>query len=83
MCLAVPDGLDVASTAYGKLCFHRALMEPRGLPSFNSVKITRQTSPNQAPIDKRRIKTIFNHFRDKPARYNLQYGNGSPGETGA
>jgi hypothetical protein len=52
----------------GKLCFHRALMEPRGLPSFNSVKITRQTSPNQAPIGKRRIKTIFNHFRDKPAR---------------
>jgi len=43
-------------------------MEPRDLPSFNAVKITRQTSPKQAPIDKRRIKTIFNHFRDKPAR---------------
>jgi len=27
-----------------------------------------ETSPNQAPIDKRRINTIFNHFRDKPAR---------------
>jgi hypothetical protein len=27
-----------------------------------------ETSPNQAPIDKRRIKTIFDHFRDKPAR---------------
>jgi hypothetical protein len=44
-------------------------MEPRDLPSFNAVKITRQTSLNQAPIDKRRMKTIFNHFRDKPARY--------------
>jgi hypothetical protein len=53
----------------GKLYFHLALMEPRDLPSFNAVKITRQTSPDQAPIDKRRIKTIFNHFRDKPARY--------------
>jgi len=28
-----------------------------------------ETSPNQTPIDKRRIKTIFNHFRDKPARF--------------
>jgi len=54
----------------GKLNFHRALMEPRDLPFFNAVKITRQTSPNQAPIDERRIKTIFNHFRDKPARWN-------------
>jgi hypothetical protein len=31
-------------------------------------RVVHQTSPNQAPIDKRRLKTIFNHFRDKPAR---------------
>jgi len=68
VCLDFPDGLNVASTAYGKNYFHQALMEPHDLPSFNAVKITRQTSLNQAPIDKRRIKTIFNHFRDKPAR---------------
>jgi len=51
-----------------KLCFHPDLMEPRGLPSFNAVKITRQTSLNQAGKGERRHKTIFNHFRDKPAR---------------
>jgi hypothetical protein len=45
-------------------------MEPRDLPSFNAVKITRQTSLNQAQIDKRRIKTIFNHFRNRHARFN-------------
>jgi hypothetical protein len=49
-------------------------MKPRDLPSFNAVKITRQTSPNQAPIDKRGINTIFNHFRDKPARYLIEEG---------
>jgi hypothetical protein len=52
----------------GKLYFHRALMEPRGLPSFNAAKITRQTSPNHAPIDKRRIKTIKNQLFNPPAR---------------
>jgi hypothetical protein len=70
MCLDFPEGLNVASKAYGKSYFHQALMEPRGLPSFRAVKITRQTSPNQAPIDKRRKKTIFDHFRDKPARWS-------------
>jgi len=54
VCLDVPDGPNVASTAYGKNYFHPALMEPRDLPFFNAVKITRQTSPNQALIDKRR-----------------------------
>jgi hypothetical protein len=51
----------------GKLCVLQDLMEPHDLRSFNA-KITRQTSQNQAPIDKIRLKTIFNHFRDKPAR---------------
>jgi hypothetical protein len=58
VCLDVPDGLNVASTAYGKNYFHPALMEPRDLPSFNAVKITRQTSPNQALIDKRRSARV-------------------------
>jgi hypothetical protein len=52
-----------------KVCFLQDLMDPRDLRSFNAVKITCQTSPNQTPIDKRRLKTIFNHLRDKPARY--------------
>jgi len=52
-----------------KLYFHPDLMELHDLPSFNTAKITRQTSPNQAPIGKRRLKTIFNHFLDKPARF--------------
>ena len=54
-----------------KLCFLQDLLELHDLPSFNAVKITHQTSPNQAPIDKRRPKTIFNHFRDKPARHTV------------
>jgi hypothetical protein len=51
-----------------KLCFLQDLLEPRDLPSFNAVKITRQTSLNQARKDERRLKTTFNHFRDRPAR---------------
>lgn len=38
-------------------------------------RVVHQTSPNQTRKDKRRIKTIFNHFRDKPAR-ELQTANG-------
>ena len=34
-------------------------------------RVAHQTSPNRTPIGKRRINTIFNHFRDKPARYRL------------
>jgi hypothetical protein len=68
--------------------FARALKTPLSfrfvgtheLPSFNAVKIARQTSPNQVPIDKKRIKTIFNHFRDKPARYGKNRGGDSPAE---
>jgi hypothetical protein len=52
----------------GKRYFLQDLMEPHDLPSFNTAKITRQTGPNQAPIGKRRLKTIFNQFWDKPAR---------------
>jgi len=33
------------------------------------LRFAHQTGPNQTPIDKRRIKTILDHFRDKPARY--------------
>jgi hypothetical protein len=55
----------------GKLCFLQDLMEPSDLPSFNTAKITRQTSLNQTPIDERRPWTIFNHFRDKPPRVQL------------
>jgi len=57
----------------GNLHFLQDLMEPSDLRSFNTARIVRQTSPNQAPIDKRRLKTIFNHFRDKPARLKLSF----------
>jgi hypothetical protein len=52
----------------GKLYFHRALMEPVICHLSTRSRFAYGTSPNQAPIDKIRIKTILNHFRDKPAR---------------
>jgi hypothetical protein len=58
----------------GKLYFHRALMEPVICHLSTRSRFAYGTSPNQAPIDKRRIKTIFNHFRDKPAPYCSEPG---------
>jgi len=46
-------------------------LEPMSCHLSTRPRVTHQTSPNQTPIDKRRISTIFNHFRDKPARYRL------------
>ena len=66
-CRDAPNGLDAASTAYEKLLSFR-FVGTHELPSFNTPRVAHQTSPNRTPIDKRRIKTIFNHFRDKPAR---------------
>jgi hypothetical protein len=37
-------------------------------PFSTRSRVAHQTSPNQTPIDKRRITTLFNHYRDKPAR---------------
>jgi hypothetical protein len=71
VCLDFPEGSECGLNGLWKNDFHQALMEPRDLPSFNAVKIARKTSPNQGPIGKRRIKTIFNHFRDKLARIYL------------
>jgi len=45
-------------------------------------RVAHQTSPNQAPIDERRPKTTFNHFRDKPARYICDFDNGKLQKTG-
>jgi hypothetical protein len=46
-------------------------LEPMSCHLSTRPRVTHQTSPNQTPIDKRRIKTIFNHFRDKPARQEI------------
>ena len=42
------------------------------MPFFNTPRVAHQTSLNQTPIDKRRITTLFNHFRDKPARFAME-----------
>ena len=74
-CLGAPNKLVAASTVYGKIYFHPDLLEPMIRPLSTRPRFAHQTSPNQTRKDKRRIKTIFNHFRDKPARYmNLQVG---------
>jgi hypothetical protein len=51
-----------------KLHFLQDLFELRGLPSLKTAIFAYQTSPCQTRKDKRRIKTIFDHFWDKPAR---------------
>jgi hypothetical protein len=55
-----------------KLYFPSDLLESRDLPSFNTTTFTQQTGPNQTRIDKRRLKTIFSHFGDKPARFTAR-----------
>jgi len=67
-CLGAPNKLEAASTVYGKTNFHPDLLEPMSCHLSTRPRVTHQTSPNQTPIDKRRINTILNHFRDKPAR---------------
>ena len=51
-----------------KLHFGEDLMETFDSPSFSAVRFKREISLNRAAIDRRRLVTIFNHFRDKPAR---------------
>jgi hypothetical protein len=52
-----------------KTAFFRIRWNPMGFRFSARPRVVHQTSPNQTPIDKRRTKTIFNHFRDKPARF--------------
>jgi hypothetical protein len=52
-----------------KLYFLSDSLEPMSCHLSTRPRVAHQTSPNQTPIDKRRINTIFNHFRDKPARF--------------
>ena len=61
---------DAASTAYEKVYFLQDLLEPMSCHLSTRPRVAHQTSPNQTSIGKRGIKTIFNHFRDKPARYH-------------
>jgi hypothetical protein len=51
-----------------KLRFLSDSLEPMSCHLSTRPRVAHQTSPNQTTIDKRGIKTIFNHFRDKPAR---------------
>ena len=43
-------------------------METFDSPSFSDVRFKREISLNRAAMDRRRLMTIFNHLRDKPAR---------------
>jgi hypothetical protein len=46
-----------------KNCFLSDLLEPMSCPFSARPRVAHQTSPYQTPIDKRRIKTIFNPFQ--------------------
>jgi hypothetical protein len=59
--LEVPSGLRAASTVYGKTPLPSGFVGTHDLTSF---RFAHQTSPYQAPIVKRRRKTIFNHLRE-------------------
>jgi len=74
-CLDAPKGLDAASTGYGQLYFLSVSLESISCHFSARSRVAHQASPNQTPIDKRRINTIFNHFRDKPARYQTLESN--------
>jgi len=62
-------GLDAASNGYGKTLLSFRFVGIHELPSFNAAKSCSPTSPNQTQIGKRGKKTIFDLFRDKPARF--------------
>jgi len=62
-----------------KLYFLSDSLEPMSCHLSTRPRVAHQTSPNQTPIDKRRIKTIFNHFRDKPARGRKRFCGGANG----
>jgi hypothetical protein len=51
-----------------KLQFPSDSLEPMSCHLSTRPRFAHETSPNQTRKDKRRLKTIFNHFRDKPAR---------------
>ena len=55
--------------AMEKLHFPSVSLEPMSSHLDAPPRVAHQTSLNQIPIGKRGIKTIFNHFRDKAARY--------------
>ena len=58
-----------------KLQFPSDSLEPMSCHLSTRPRFAHETSPNQTRKDKRRLKTIFNHFRDKPARYFRSIGN--------
>jgi len=48
--------------------FSFRLVEPHELPFFNTAKIRPQNKPKSDANRQKRKKTVFNRFRDKPAR---------------
>jgi hypothetical protein len=52
-----------------RLCFLSVSLEPMSCHSSTWPRVAHQTSPIQMQIGKRGINTIFDHFRDKPARF--------------
>jgi len=52
-----------------RLCFLSDLLESMSCHLSTRPRVVHQTSPNQTQIGKRGKKTIFDLFRDKPARF--------------
>jgi hypothetical protein len=59
VCLEVPDGLNVASTAYGKVLLPSSFDGTRDLPSFNAVKICLRNKPKSSSDRQKKNKDYF------------------------
>jgi hypothetical protein len=67
-CLDIPSGLGAASAFHGKTPLPSGFVGTCDCHLSTQSKFAYQRSPNWAQNGKRRINTIFDHFRDKPAR---------------
>jgi len=81
LCLEVPEGLDLASTACGKTLLPSSF---DGTPRFAIFQRGQDSRIKQAQIKhektKEDLETISNHLRDKPARvcYGIIWASAQP-----
>jgi len=66
--LNVKASYVVPQSSFEKLRFGQDLMETSDSSSFSAARFSWEKRLNRAATDERRLMTIFNHFRDKPAR---------------
>ena len=71
VCLRVLSGPSAAFMVIGKTRFNLDLTEPQDLPAFSRAQLWPSNKPKSDARDKRRIKIILNHFRDKPAPFAM------------